>query len=146
MKAQVKVSQNLTIEVEAENQKDLFKLIASTYEVFGEVRCGLCGSKSIRPRCRPAEGKNRRREIYEFPEWRCDGLVKNAEGKTVRCGAKLSLGTMNDGTNTLFPHRKLIVDKEPDRGRTPTKEELDKGISGKYGPHNGWTRYKGEKE
>ena len=39
---------DLTIEVEGETQKDVFKALAGAEEVFGENTCGKCGSTNIR--------------------------------------------------------------------------------------------------
>ena len=144
MKAQVKVNATTIIEVEAAKQKDLVKAVASATEVFGEKRCGLCGSTDIRLAWRTAtKVAGKKMETYEFPEWQCQALIEQG-GKKVRCGAKLSLGTVNDDTGTLFPQRKLILDNRPsDQGRSPSKEERENGITGSYGPHNGWTRYRG---
>lgn len=149
IKLQEKVSPTTIVELEAAKQKDLFKLRASAHEVFGEKQCGLCKSNDIRPVWRVVTSlKNPRKpETFEFPEYHCQGLLEN-DGKRKRCGAKLSLGTINDDTGTLFPQRRLIFDKgvPPDMGRLPTKAEKEKGINGDYGPHNGWTRYKGKPE
>jgi hypothetical protein len=120
MKAQFKVNPRLIVEVEAETQKDLFKEIASAAEVFGEKKCGLCGSEQITFAHRTVtKGK----KTYEYPEYHCES-----------CHARLSMGSMQEG-GALFPIRKLVKDGS-DKGK-PSREE------GEYGNHQGWTKYRG---
>lgn len=136
MKCQVKVSPSTIVEVEGAKQKDVFKAIASAHEVFGEKQCGCCGSTNIVPAWRTVTVlKGKKSETYEFPEYHCKAV--NDGGR--RCGARLSLGTINDDTGTLFPQRKLVDGKRP-----PTKKEKEAGINGDYGPTQGWTIYRGE--
>jgi hypothetical protein len=135
MKAQVKVSPSVVVELEAPKQKDLFKVMASAFEVFGVKRCALCGSNDIVPVWRnvtKVEGK--KMEEYEYPEYHCKAV--DEEGR--RCGARLALGTINDDTGTLFPIRKLV--DTPQGMRPPNKEEKKAG-KGSFGPHDGWHRY-----
>src|SRR5262245_6341557 len=130
MKAQVKVNSNIIIELEAPKQKDLFKAIASAHEVFGEKECGLCKSKEIIPVWRNVTVvKGKKTESYEFPEYHC---LNSA------CRARLSLGTLNDDTGTLYPHRRLLPN-----GKPPGKDSRDQA---KYGSHRGWTKFKGNAE
>src|SRR5271163_4843365 len=108
-----------TVQIEAETQKDLFCEWAAATEVFGELRCGLCHCEAIVPRVRVVtQGK----KTFDFHELHCT----NPE-----CRARLSFGVHLEG-DTLFPHRKLDPSGRPDRA------------TGEYGPHQGWTRYKGE--
>jgi phage FluMu protein Com len=86
MKAQLKVRGNLTIEVEAEQQKDLFRVLAGAQEVFGEKNCGKCKSGDVLFRVRTVKG-------LEFFELVCG-----------RCRAVLQLGVHREG-GTLFPRR-----------------------------------------
>lgn len=127
MKIQVKVSPAVIVELEAAKQKDLFKLMASAHEVFGEKCCGLCKSTDIVPRWRTAtrvEGK--KVETFEFPEYHC---------QNPKCRARLALGTINDDTGTLFPQRRLLPN-----GKVPGKKDNKDQAS--YGPHNGWSTYR----
>jgi len=57
---------------------------------------------------------------YDFPEYHCQ-----------KCYARLSLGQNQKGGG-LFPIRKLTPEGKPDREK------------GSFGPHNGWSKYKGE--
>jgi hypothetical protein len=88
MKVTLKVRDNLTIEVEAEEQKDAFAQIASANEVFRDRKCGLCGKTSTRLNYRLAQGKHK---YYE--------IVCNS------CGAQFGLGIHQEG-GTLFPQYK----------------------------------------
>lgn len=111
MKALINL-QNRQIEVEGNTQKELFAQMASTYEVFGEKKCGCCDSDDIKPAVRKVpDGK----KVHEYYEYICN-----------KCGAKLQLGQSTD-TETLFPKRKLDKDGKPDME------------NGKYGKHNGWS-------
>ncbi len=103
----------LVVKVDGDTQKELFKTLAETAEVFGETKCGLCGSDDIKPVVRVV-GED------DFPEWHCNV-----------CQARLSLGQNRKGGG-LFPIRKLTENGKPDRA------------TGKFGKHNGWTKYKGE--
>jgi hypothetical protein len=96
--------------------------------VFGEKECGLCKGTDIVPAWRTATRvKGKTVETFEFPEYHC---------QNPQCRARLSLGTINDPTGTLFPQRRLMPN-----GKVPGKKD-DKSLA-KYGPHNGWTKYKG---
>lgn len=111
---------NMMVEVEAETQKELFQQIALASEVFGEKKCGLCGSEDIFPAYRTVtQGK----KSFEYPEYHCQNPA---------CRARLSIGCNMEG-GTLFPQRKLDDKGKPDRE------------TGQYGKHNGWTKYRGEK-
>jgi hypothetical protein len=88
MKAVLRVRQNLTLELDGEKQRDLFRAIASAQEVFGERRCGKCGAADLQFRAR----KNR--DDQEFFEVVC-----------LRCRAVLEFGCHKTG-GTLFPRRK----------------------------------------
>ncbi len=87
MRAQLRVRQNLTLELEADQQTDLFRLLASAQEVFGEARCGKCKSAELVFRTRKNAQEN------EFFELLC-----------TRCRAVLQLGVHKKG-GTLFPRR-----------------------------------------
>jgi hypothetical protein len=107
-----------TVQVEAETQVGLFEQWAAAVEVFGEHCCGLCHNENIVPVVRTVVcGK----QEYQFHELQC---------QNAGCRARLSYG-VHLGGETLFPHRRLDAGGRPDRAE------------GEYGPHGGWTRYKG---
>jgi hypothetical protein len=94
----IKTVGNLSLEIQADTQKDVFKEIASFEEVFGENVCGKCGSENVRCVVRENDGN-------EFFEMRC-----------VECSAKLGLGVHKKGGG-LFPKRKDADGKYlPDNG------------------------------
>ena len=118
MKATIKLN-NILVEVEAEKQNELFSQLAQVSEIFGESKCGLCGGTAIKPTVRHVtSGK----KTYDYYEWVCLNQA---------CRAKLSLGQNLEG-DTLFPKRKLDPKGKPD------------SENGKYGKHNGWSKYRGE--
>jgi len=87
MKAKYKVGDKLEFELDGAGQKELFKEIASIQEIFGEVKCGICGSENIKFVVRVVDDN-------EYYELRC-----------MDCGAVLSYGQHKKG-GTLFPKRK----------------------------------------
>jgi hypothetical protein len=91
---------DITVELEGETQKDLFKQLSSFQEVFGERACGKCKSEHLRFVVRENDGN----EYYEL--------------KCADCGAKLAFGVNKKGGG-LFPKRK-DADGEwlPDKGWT----------------------------
>ena len=89
----------VTIEVEGESIKDVFKKIASVQEAFeADADCGCCKSTSLRLKHRVA-GE------FDFYEMAC-----------LDCNARLQLGQTKVGGN-LFPKRKDDTGNWlPDRG------------------------------
>ena len=87
MKITYKLNDKLSIEVDEEGQKEIFKELASVQEIFGEEECGLCHKKDLRFVVRSVEGN-------DYFEMRCND-----------CGAILSYGQHKKG-GTLFPKRK----------------------------------------
>jgi len=87
MKAKYKVGDKLEFELDGAGQKELFKEIASIQEIFGENKCGICGSENIKFIVRVVDDN-------EYYELRC-----------MDCGAILSYGQHKKG-GTLFPKRK----------------------------------------
>ena len=117
----MKVTKNIgsyTFTVEESSVKKIWESLASINEIFGDEKCGCCGSKNITPSFRIVE-KNKK--SYDYYEMKC---------LEPKCRARLSYGQHQEGDG-IFPHRKLGEDGRPDRA------------NGQYGPHNGWSRYKG---
>lgn len=116
------------ISVQAESQKELAREVASVVEVFDERACGLCKGDDIVMTWRQAsrvEGKTV--ETFDYSEWQCR-----------KCGARLTLGNINDKSGRLFPNRKLLPNGKP----------VGKGerAQGSYGSHRGWTKFKGDRD
>lgn len=109
----------LTLKVQAEKQKDLFRQVAIAQEVFdSETECGCCNSDRIHFQVRTVDS-------MEFFELICLG-----------CGARFEFGQHKNG-NSLFPKRRdehgaLLPNRgwarweKPDgRGRTKSWEDHD---------------------
>jgi RNase P subunit RPR2 len=88
MKASFKVSQVMTVDVEAENQRELFEKLGSIQEVFGHNVCGKCKKSILKFTVRTDKDENKYYEI------RC-----------VSCQARLQFGCHKKGGG-LFPKRK----------------------------------------
>jgi hypothetical protein len=78
---------NITLDIERETQKEVFKDLAAFEEVFGENSCGKCSSENLRCVVRENDGN-------EYYEMRC-----------LDCGARLSFGVHKKGGG-IFPRRK----------------------------------------
>lgn len=105
----------LKMEISGENQKELIRQMASHTEVLGQRKCGACGGEDIRWQVRNVESDKggKKKQQYEYFELVCNNT---------KCRAKLSFGSLNDGTDSLFPKRK---DED-----------------GKYLDNNGWVKFK----
>lgn len=102
--------------VQGNTQTELFKAMADAEEIFGEDTCGLCFKKNVIFQVRTVDDN-------DYFEMSC---------KT--CGAKLAFGQNKNKKGCLFPKRKLDKDGKPDMKK------------GDYGPHKGWTKFKGKVE
>lgn len=97
MKAIVKLSEKLTIELDGSTQKDIFEKLAGVQQVFGEPKCGKCGGTDLRFQVREVDGN----KYYEM-------VCMNP-----KCYAKLGYGQNKVG-DTLFPKR-FTQEKGKDR-------------------------------
>jgi hypothetical protein len=122
VKAQLRLKR-MWVEIEGASQVELFGQAARVFEVFGEERCGLCGGEDIVPVVRKVLWKKKE---CDYHEWHC----QNGD-----CRARLSLSANMDKQG-LFPNRRLLASGEPATG--------DKRGEGRFGPHNGWTKWRGE--
>lgn len=77
----------ISVELEADTQRELFAQIAKFQEVFEETNCGKCGDDNLKFVVRTVDDN-------EYFELRCS-----------KCGAKLAFGSMKKGGG-LFPKRK----------------------------------------
>lgn len=102
------------VKVEGDSPKALFEEAAAAYEVFNETECGLCKSNDIKI-------AHRCIDKYHYYEYQCNG-----------CRAYLHMAQLQDGSGGLFPVRKLLPNGKPHFR------------DGKFGPHNGWTTYRGD--
>lgn len=94
----------ITVELEADSPKALWRELASFQEVFEESQCGKCGNTDLRFTIRKATDKKNKE--YEYHELRCP-----------KCWAKLAFGILDDGKGGLFPKRKDAEgNNKPDKG------------------------------
>jgi hypothetical protein len=77
----------LSLKVQGETLKELFRTMATAQELFADSQCGLCHSEDIKFRVRQAD-------TYEFFEKVC-----------AACNGVLAYGQRRDGSG-LFPRRK----------------------------------------
>ena len=84
-KAKLKVTDNLWIEEEAEQEDELFKKIARVQEIFQHEGCGNCGAPNFKFVCRLDSSEN------DWLEITCQD-----------CRAKLIFGRTKKG-NLIFP-------------------------------------------
>ena len=93
---------NVVVEVDGDNQKDLFEQAAQVDEVFGEETCMKCNKSNIKFTVRTAQ--DAKGKVFKYYELHCKD-----------CFAKKTFGQKEDGT--LFPHRKSEDGKYlPDSG------------------------------
>lgn len=77
----------VSVELEGNEQKEIFEKMASFHEVFSESLCGLCNSENVYPVVREVDENM-------FYEMGCRD-----------CGARLAYGVHKKG-GSLFPKRK----------------------------------------
>jgi len=87
MKLTYKIADKFEFEIDATGQKEIFKELSTIQEIFGEAKCGLCGSENIKYVVRNVDNN-------DYYELRC-----------LDCSAILTFGQHKKGT-TLFPKRK----------------------------------------
>lgn len=88
---------NTVHDIEYKNDKELFGAIARLEEIFGQEKCGACGSESIKYQVRQASDKKNPNKKYQYYELVC---------KDTKCGCKFSFGLLNDESNNLYPKTK----------------------------------------
>lgn len=84
-----RISPEVAIAIDADNQAEAFKAWAAAHEIFGFVECPACHS-DVYPRVRVIQDNS-------FPEIVCTNSA---------CGRALSLGQKKKPAGTLFPKRK----------------------------------------
>jgi len=99
MEIEFEPKSGLKMKIQGENQKELIRQMAAHTEILGQKKCGACGSEDIRWQVRNVESDKggKKKQQFEYFE-----LVCNSKG----CRARLSFGSLNDGTDSLFPKRK----------------------------------------
>lgn len=87
LKVRIKVSNDLSFEIEGKDHKEIFEQISGISDVFSNDKCGRCGGL--------AKFNTREVDSNKFYEARCTNP---------KCRAKLSFGSHKSG-GTLFPKR-----------------------------------------
>lgn len=118
MKAQIKIGNNI-ITGEGNNPQEVLDEIIALTEIFGQYKCGKCGSENLKYRKRVAKDKTGKKE-YVYYELIC-----------VDCGAKLSFSQTDNGV--LYPNRYL----RDENGDFVLNEKGWKTIKGS----DGWTKW-----
>ncbi len=104
MKVNFRLNNLLTVELDGENQRDLFEKLAAVQEVFGNDTCGKCKSTDLKFVVRENDGN-------KYYELHCK-----------KCTARFSFGAHKQ-TLTLFPKRKDGDNWLPDGGWTKWDKE-----------------------
>ncbi|PIR63096.1 MAG: hypothetical protein COU64_06435 [Candidatus Pacebacteria bacterium CG10_big_fil_rev_8_21_14_0_10_40_26] len=81
------MNQRLSVEIDAESAKDVFKKLAEFQEIFDESCCGLCKNEDLQFIVRTVDGN-------DYYELKCN-----------KCYGKLAFGQHKSG-GSLFPKRK----------------------------------------
>lgn len=110
----MKVSPTVIVVANGETQQEVFEELAGLQEIFGEGKCGKCGSTDLKFVVRDVDGD-------KFYESRC-----------VQCWAVLSYGSRKKPAGTLFPHRKENENESIMGGKLKAGEKL---------PSSGWLKY-----
>jgi hypothetical protein len=82
----------ISIELNADKETDVFQAISRLQDVFGEKSCGVCDLSNIKFQTRKAKSQTGKDFLYH--EMTC-----------LDCGAKLQYGQHNNNLGTLFPKR-----------------------------------------
>ena len=90
MKAILQVSDRLSFELNADNQRDMFEELAALQEVFGMLKCEKCSGTDLKYVVRENADKDKFYELY------CQNQ---------NCRARFEFGSHKQ-TKTLFPKRK----------------------------------------
>jgi len=117
MKVTVWVSKNLSVEVDGEDNKSIFKGISDAQSLFEDSCCGACKSENIKFQVRQVEDN----EFYEL-------VCKD-------CWAKLGYGHAKTG-GKMYAKRMEVDNKG--------KAVKDDNGKGKPLPHKGWCKYNKE--
>lgn len=119
MKATIKVTPNLSIDVEADSAKAVFEGISDAQATFEDSECGACKGKDIKYVVREVEDN-------KFYEIHC---------MNYKCRAKICYGHSKDGKK-MYPKRYEVDGKG--------KAKKDKDGKSIYLPNNGWVKYVAE--
>jgi RNase P subunit RPR2 len=123
MKANVKVNNELSFQVEAETEEEVFKQVARVQEIFQHQACGKCGSPNVKFVCRHDSSENDWLEVV------CQD-----------CRAKLIFGRTKKGGQIYPKIRWDQLSQKQQEQRANEKGYADKNRG--YLPDKGWFIYK----
>jgi|JI10StandDraft_1071094.scaffolds.fasta_scaffold90197_3 hypothetical protein len=122
MKAIMRVTEKITIEVEASKLEELLPHMTAVNEFFQDTECGACKSKNIGVNVRNSGG-------FEFIEMSCN-----------KCSARLCYGKTQK-EKALYPVRWERVKEGEVKGVKKGSKRRDKDGNVIWLPNNGWTKY-----
>ena len=125
MKAQVKLNDKITFEVEADTEKSMFQEIARAQEIFTHNECGRCKCKEVKFVSRKDPDDNDWLEVV------CQDMS---------CRAKVIFGVAKKG-GVIYPKIKWdqLSEKQQEQ-RADEKQYADQHYG--YLPNNGWFQFK----
>ena len=123
MKANVRATPDLTFQVDAETEEELFKQVARVQEVFQHQSCGKCSSPNVKFVCRHDSSEN---------DWLEVGCKD--------CRAKLIFGRTKKGGQIYPKIRGDQLSEKQKEQRANEKAYADKNRG--FLPQRGWFVYK----
>ena len=123
MKANVRATPDLTFQVDAETEEELFKQVARVQEVFQHQSCGKCSSPNVKFVCR-----------HDSSENDCLEVVCND------CRAKVIFGRTKKGGQIYPKIRWDQLSEKQKEQRANEKAYADKNRG--FLPQRGWFVYK----
>jgi RNase P subunit RPR2 len=123
MKANIKATNDLSFQVEAETEDELFKQVARIQEVFQHESCGQCNSKKVSFVCRHDSSEN---------DW--------LEVVCKECRAKVIFGRTKKG-GQIYPKIKWDQLSEKQKQQRANEKGYAESHRG-YLPYRGWFIYK----
>lgn len=121
----IKGNNNLSFEVSADTEPELFKQIARVQEVFAVNCCGRCKNKDVKFSVRSAAKKSKWLEII------CQDF---------ECRAKLVYSTTEDG-DLVYPKVRWDQLSDAQKEQRADEQEYADSHNG-YLPNNGWFVYR----
>jgi len=122
---------NVDIEAEGDNSRDIFGDLAKLQEVFQHSKCGCCDGTEYRYVVRKA--KDAKGKEFDYYELHC---------QDPKCRARIPFGQSENGV--LYPKRRWGQLSEKDQEqRQDAKPAPDAKFD--YLPNNGWYKYTGPK-
>ena len=122
MEALYKISNDITIKLEAANVQGLIEQLTVVRKAIGPEKCGKCGSKSEDGKFIYSTFPSHRKQGFDFYEIVC---------ANPKCRATLQLGTHQDDAKTLF------------KKKTKPENERKEGEDNRL-PNRGWATYNPE--